>query len=384
MSKSFKQECLDYHSKPTPGKLGTEITKPTENSHDLSMGYSPGVAYPVEEIASDESLAYSYTNKGNLVGVISNGTAVLGLGNVGAIASKPVMEGKGVLFKKMAGVDVFDIEVNETDPEKLVNIIEAIAPTFGAINLEDIRSPDCFYVENELKKRLNIPVFHDDQHGTAIVVAAGLLNALKVQGKALPQVKIVVLGAGAAGSAVSKILLTLGANPDLFYLTDREGIVHHDRDDLPEFKRAFARTGSERTLKEAMTDADVFIGLAAPNALPEKLLSLMKEESVVFALSNPDPEVTPAAVKQYLPQAIYATGRSDLPNQINNVIAFPFILRAALKLKIPQITPQMIANSASVLASLVDSPTNLNIIPEPFDKRLPKAFETALSQIHES
>lgn len=378
MATPSKKKCLDYHEYPKPGKLGTAITKPANSLDDLSMGYSPGVSYPVDEISQNPQDAYRYTNKGNLVGVISNGTAVLGMGNVGAAAAKPVMEGKGVLFKKMADIDVFDIEVNEENPEKFIDIVEAISPTFGAINLEDIRAPDCFHIENELKKRLNIPVFHDDQHGTAIVVAAGLLNALSVQNIEIHQAKIVILGAGAAGIAVANIILNLGANPDLFFLADRSGIIHEERD-LPDFKKPFAKK-DHITLQEAMTGADVFIGLAAPNSLPEKYLDHMNGNCIVFALSNPVPEVSPEAVKKHRPNALYATGRSDLPNQINNVLAFPFILKAALKLKVKQITPQMIANCASALSALVKRPTLTNIIPEAFDKRLAQAFEDAIQQ----
>lgn len=378
MAKSFKQASLDYHSTPKPGKIATSVTKPAKTLDDLSKGYSPGVGYPVDEISKDPSCAYQYTNKGNLVGVISNGTAVLGMGNVGALASKPVMEGKGLLFKTMADLDVFDIEVNEENPDKFIAVVEAIAPTFGAINLEDIRSPDCFYIENELKRRLDIPVFHDDQHGTAIVVAAGLLNALLVQNIELHQAKIVLLGAGAAGIAVANIILNLGANPDNFYLADRTGVIHEERD-LPDFKKPFAKK-DHITLQEAMTGADVFIGLAAPNSLPEHYLDLMNANSVIFALSNPVPEVSPEAVKKHRPNALYATGRSDLPNQINNVLAFPFILKAALKLKVKQITPQMIANCASALSALIKKPTLTNIIPEAFDKRLSQAFEDAIQQ----
>lgn len=378
MAKSFKQACLDYHEKPKPGKLATTITKPAKTLEDLSMGYSPGVGYPVEEVSNNPKNAYRYTNKGNLIGVISNGTAVLGMGNVGALASKPVMEGKGVLFKNMADLDVFDIEVNEENPDKFINIVEAISPTFGAINLEDIRSPDCFYIETELRKRLNIPVFHDDQHGTAIVVAAGLLNALKVKNREIHNTKIVLLGAGAAGIAVAHIILNLGASPDLFYLVDRSGVVHEERD-LPSFKKPFAKK-EHISLEEAMNNADVFIGLAAPHSLPEQYLKQMNPEAIIFALSNPVPDISPEAVRKHLPNALYATGRSDLPNQINNVLAFPFIMKAALKLKIPQITPQMIANCASALSSLVDKPTMTNIVPEAFDKRLILAFEEALKQ----
>lgn len=372
----FKQASLDYHEKPKPGKIATAVTKSTKNQDELSMAYSPGVAYPVQEIEADKKKVYRYTNKGNLVGVISNGTAVLGLGNVGPEASKPVMEGKGMLFKTMADIDVFDIEVNEENPEKFIDIVEAISPTFGAINLEDIRSPDCFHIESELRKRLDIPVFHDDQHGTAIVVAAGLLNALKVQGVPIHQAKIVLLGAGAAGIAVANIILNLGASSDLFYLVDRSGVVHEERD-LPDFKKPFARKHHVST-EEAMRDADVFIGLAAPNALPEHYLGHMKQSAIIFALSNPVPEVSKEVVFKHLPNAIYATGRSDYPNQINNVLAFPFILSAALKLSVQQITPHMIASCATHLSALVEKPSVENIIPKAFDKRLKEAFEKAI------
>ncbi|MCP8352581.1 NAD(P)-dependent malic enzyme [Candidatus Synchoanobacter obligatus] len=375
---SFEQACKDYHSKPKPGKISIKTTKPTETLEDLSKAYSPGVGVPVKEIHANPEDAYQYTNKGNLIGVISNGTAVLGFGNVGPLAAKPVMEGKAVLFSKMAGLDAYDIVINEEDPDKLINIIEAIAPTFGAINLEDIKSPDCFYIETELRRRLNIPVFHDDQHGTAIVVAAGLLNALSVQNLEIHQSKIVLLGAGAAGIAVAHIVLNLGASPELFHLVDRNGVVHEERD-LPDFKRPFAKKAN-MSLKDAMTDADVFIGLAAPNALPEHYLDLMKEKSIVFALSNPVPEVSPESVSKRLPSAIYSTGRSDLPNQINNALAFPHILRAALTLKIPQITPQMIANCATAVANLIKKPSKTEIVPTAFDKRLPEAFLNALSE----
>lgn len=378
---SFKKQALDYHKLPTPGKTGTQITKSTENLEDLSLGYTPGVGYPVDEIANNPEDAYQYTNKGNLVGVISNGTAVLGMGDVGPLASKPVMEGKAVLFKKMADLDVFDIEVSEKDPDRFIDVVSAISPTFGAINLEDIRSPDCFYIETELRKKLNIPVFHDDQHGTAIVVAAGLINALLVKNISIENTKVVLLGSGAAGIAVANILLDIGIQKDQLFLADREGIIHKERN-LPDFKKPFAKAKSVH-FEDAMKDADVFIGLAAPNALDEAYLPLMKDDAIVFALSNPTPDISLDSVKKHLPNALYATGRSDYPNQINNALAFPYIMRALLDVKVPQITPKMIANCAIHLAKLIEKPHLTNIIPEAFDPRLKETFRTAIADIHE-
>lgn len=379
MSISFKEKSLNYHKLPQPGKLSTHITKPTETLEDLSLGYTPGVSHPVEAIANNPDDAYLYTSKGNLVGVISNGTAVLGMGDVGALAAKPVMEGKAVLFKKMANLDVFDIEVDETDPDKLIDTIAAISPTFGAINLEDIKAPDCFHIEQTLRKRLKIPVFHDDQHGTAIVVAAGLINALSVQNIALSDAKIVLLGSGAAGIATANILLNIGIQPDQLFLSDRSGIIHKERH-LPDYKKPFAKENSV-DFEEAMTDANVFIGLAAPNALDEKYLKLMQENAIIFALSNPVPEISPEAVKKLKPHALFATGRSDYPNQINNVLAFPYIMRALLDLKVPQITDEMIANCAKHLASLVQKPHYTNIIPDAFDDRLKETFKNAIHEL---
>jgi len=376
----LKKQALDYHQYPKPGKLATSITKPTETLEDLSLGYTPGVGYPVEAIAENPMDAYKYTNKGNLVGVISNGTAVLGLGNVGALASKPVMEGKAVLFKKMADLDVFDIEIDETDPDKLIDIIASLAPTFGAINLEDIRSPDCFYIEKKLRERLSIPVFHDDQHGTAIVVTAGLINALKIQNIETNKAKVVLLGAGAAGIACANLLLEIGIQIDNLYVADRSGIIHQQRD-LLDFKKPFAKPNAIE-IEEAMTDADVFIGLAAPNALHPSYLKKMKEKSIIFALSNPVPDIDPAIVRKHLPKAIIATGRSDYPNQINNVLAFPYVMRALLDLKVPQVTEAMIANCARYLAALVKDPTADNIIIGAFDSRLKDTFIQAISELH--
>lgn len=377
---AFRKKVLDYHEKPKPGKLGTIATKPTKTLDDLSLGYTPGVGIPVECIAKNPEDAYKYTNKGNLVGVVSNGTAILGMGNLGPLASKPVMEGKGILFKTMANLDAFDIELDETDPDKLIDIISALAPTFGAINLEDIRSPDCFYIETELRKRLNIPVFHDDQHGTAIVTAAGLINALKVQGIELDSAKVVLLGAGAAGIAVANILLDIGIQNDNLFLSDRSGIVHNERD-LPEYKKPFAKPNAIE-LEDAMTNADVFIGLAAPNSLDKRYLSLMNPKGVIFALSNPIPDVAPNLVAEILPNGLMATGRSDYPNQINNVLAFPFVMRALLDLKVPQVSKEMIANCAKHLAKLVEKPNKQNIIPDPFNSKLEETFKKAISEIH--
>lgn len=377
---TFKEQVLSYHKNPKPGKLGTIATKPIDTNDQIVLAYTPGVGIPVECIKDNPNDAYEYTNKGNLIGVISNGTAVLGLGNVGPLAAKPVMEGKAILFKKMANLDAFDIELDEEDPDKLIDIISALAPTFGAINLEDIRSPDCFYIETELRKRLNIPVFHDDQHGTAIVTAAGIINAFKVQDIAIENAKVVLLGAGAAGIAVANILLDIGVQMDNLYLADRTGIIHKERN-LPDYKKPFAKPDAV-DFEQAMQDSDAFIGLAAPNALDKKYLSLLKPKSVIFALSNPVPDIDPKVVKEHLPEAIIATGRGDYPNQINNMLAFPFVMRALLDLKVPQVSNEMIANCAKHLATLVENPSKENIIITAFHPDLEKTFKKAISEIH--
>ncbi len=386
MSEDLKQRALAYHAEPRPGKIATAITKPCEDQNDLSLAYTPGVAAPVREIAKDPALAYRYTSKGNLVGVITDGTAVLGLGNVGALAGKPVMEGKGVLFKRFADVDVFDIEVDAESPEAFIETVAHIAPTFGGINLEDIAAPHCFTIEQALIERLNIPVFHDDQHGTAIIIAAGLLNAIELQGKTLEQVKIVCVGAGAAGIASMNLLVTLGMPKENLTLVDRKGVVHSGRDDLNVYKQAFARGTEARTLADAMEGADVFIGVSGPDILSVEALKSMAAKPVVFALSNPDPEIRPEVALAARDDLIMATGRSDYPNQVNNVLGFPFIFRGALDVQARKINAEMTAAAVYALRDLAREPvpqTVLDayglaslsfgpdyIIPKPIDERL--------------
>ncbi len=386
MSDDLKQRALAYHAEPTPGKIATAITKSCEDQNDLSLAYTPGVAAPVREIAADPQNAYRYTGKGNLVAVITDGTAVLGLGNVGALAGKPVMEGKGVLFKRFADVDVFDIEVDAETPEQFVDTVACIAPTFGGINLEDIAAPHCFAIEKALIERLDIPVFHDDQHGTAIIIAAGLLNAIELQGKTLEQVKIVCVGAGAAGIASMRLLATLGMPKQNLTLVDRTGVVHSGRGDLNEYKREFARDTDDRTLADAMNGADVFIGVSGPDILSEAVLVTMAAKPVVFALSNPDPEIRPEVALAARDDLIMATGRSDYPNQVNNVLGFPFIFRGALDVQARKINAEMAAAAVHALRDLTREPVpqsvldaygldSLNfgpdyIIPKPIDGRL--------------
>lgn len=387
---SMKQQALDYHqgtgTKTRPGKIATEITKCCETQHDLSLAYTPGVAEPVRAIEADPEAAYQYTAKGNLVAVITDGTAVLGLGNVGALAGKPVMEGKGVLFKKFADIDVFDIEVNADSSQAFIDTVTNIAPTFGGINLEDIAAPNCFVIEKALIEKLDIPVFHDDQHGTAIIIAAGLVNALEVQGKAIADANIVCLGAGAAGIASMRLLVSLGAKKDNIYLVDRKGVIHSDRDDLNIYKQEFATKTDKRTLEDAMQDADVFIGVSGPNLVSEEMLRSMAAKPVVFALSNPDPEISPELANKVRDDLIMATGRSDYPNQVNNVLGFPFIFRGALDVRATTINEEMKMAAVHALAKLAHEPVPEDvlkaygvksmkfgpdyIIPKPFDARL--------------
>ncbi len=381
----LKKRALDYHQYPVPGKLSVESSKPCATQDDLSLAYTPGVAEPVREIHADAANAYKYTNKGNLVAVITDGTAVLGLGNMGALASKPVMEGKAVLFKRFAGIDVFDIEINAKTPDEFIETVVNISPTFGGINLEDIAAPHCFYIENELKKRLNIPVFHDDQHGTAVIVAASLLNALELQGKTLPAAKIVFLGAGAAGCSCAKLLKLMGATN--VTMIDRSGVLDTARDDLHDNNRELAiAAGGVKTLAEAMLGADVFIGVSAKNALDASLIKGMAKNPVIFALANPDPEVLPSVAHAIRDDILMATGRSDFPNQVNNALCFPYLFRGALDAKARQITDKMKIAAAHALSELAREPVpqavlnayNLKelkfgrdyIIPKPFDPRL--------------
>ncbi len=381
-----REQALAYHEFPKPGKLSVESSKPCATAEDLSLAYSPGVAEPVREIAKDPENAYRYTNKGNLVAVISDGTAILGLGNLGPLASKPVMEGKGILFKRFAGIDVFDIEVNAPSVEAFIETVVNISPTFGGINLEDIAAPHCFVIEKALRERLDIPVFHDDQHGTAVIICAGLINALEVQGKQLESVKIVCLGAGAAGLASMRLLISMGANADNILLVDSKGVIHDERTDLNSYKQEFACKSAKRTLTDAMSGADVFIGVSGPNLVTAEMLQAMAPRPVVFALANPDPEILPAAAHAAREDLIMATGRSDYPNQVNNVLGFPFIFRGALDARAKEITEAMQIAAVKALADLAKEPVpeevlkayNLTslafgrdyILPKPFDPRL--------------
>ena len=337
----LKAAALEYHLSPRPGKISVELTKPTSSARDLALAYSPGVAEPVLEIARDPELAYKYTNKGNLVAVVSDGTAVLGLGDTGPLASKPVMEGKAVLFKRFAGVDVFDIEVDSESPQAFIDTVRRISITFGGINLEDIKAPECFEIERALIEQCDIPVFHDDQHGTAIVTAAGLLNALDLAEKKLEDARIVCLGAGAAATACMKLLISLGAKLENIFMVDRRGVIHSGRDDLNQYKAAFAHETDCHTLEQAMDGADVFVGLSGPNLLSVDNLKRMAENPIVFASSNPDPEIRPELALATRSDVIMATGRSDYPNQVNNVLCFPFIFRGALDVRATRINEEM-------------------------------------------
>jgi len=382
----LKTRALHYHQFPKPGKLSVESSKPCATQADLSLAYTPGVAEPVREINRDPENAYKYTNKGNLVAVITDGTAVLGLGNMGALASKPVMEGKAVLFKRFADIDVFDIEVTAPTIEAFIETVVNIAPTFGGINLEDIAAPHCFRIEKELRERLDIPVFHDDQHGTAVIVGAALLNALALQGKNLADAKIVFLGAGAAGCACARLLKVMGAKH--LVMVDKSGVLKTSRPDLHDMNRDLATSRDVSTLAEAMVDADVFIGVSAANALSPDLLKVMAAKPVVFALANPDPEILPSLAHAVRDDILMATGRSDFPNQVNNALCFPYLFRGALDARAKQITTAMQVAAAEALAEIAREPvpkevldayqlTELSfgkeyIIPKPFDPRLMK------------
>ena len=393
----LRRAALEYHEFPKPGKIAIAATKQMVNQHDLALAYSPGVAAPCEEIVKDPNAAFKYTSRGNLVGVVTNGTAVLGLGDIGALASKPVMEGKGVLFKKFSGIDVFDIEINEKDPEKLVEIIAALEPTFGGINLEDIKAPDCFYVERKLRERMKIPVFHDDQHGTAIVVGAAIINGLKVAGKDPKQIKLVTSGAGAAALACLGLLVKLGIPRENIWVTDLAGVVYEGRTELmDEDKIVFAQKTEQRTLSEVIEGADVFLGLSAGGVLKKDMVAKMAARPLIFALANPNPEIQPEDVKAVRDDAIMATGRSDYPNQVNNVLCFPYIFRGALDCGATTITMEMeiaavhaIAELAQaeqsevVAAAYVGEPLAFGpeyLIPKPFDPRLMMKIAPAVAQ----
>jgi malate dehydrogenase (oxaloacetate-decarboxylating)(NADP+) len=397
MSKTdLKKKALDYHRLPKPGKLEVVSSKPCATQADLSLAYTPGVAQPVLEIAKNPARAYDYTNKGNLVAVITDGTAILGLGDRGPLAAKPVMEGKGVLFKQFADIDVYDIEVNAKTPQEFIKVVEAIAPTFGGINLEDIAAPHCFEIEAALKKKLDIPVFHDDQHGTAVIICAGLLNALHVQGKSLETAKIVCLGAGAAGIASMNLLVAMGAQKRNILLVDSKGVVHKGRTDLNGFKKAYARATKLRTLDEAMAGADVFVGVSGANLVSPAMVKSMAEKPVVFALANPNPEILPEKARAARSDLVMATGRSDFPNQVNNVLGFTFIFRGALDARAKEITQAMLIAAVHALAELAREPVPASvlkayklkklkfgpdyILPKPFDPRLRERVPQAVAK----
>jgi malate dehydrogenase (oxaloacetate-decarboxylating)(NADP+) len=356
------QAALDYHEHPRPGKISIELTKSAETAADLTLAYSPGVAAPVLEIAKNPENAYRYTAKGNLVAVITNGSAILGLGNLGPLASKPVMEGKALLFKRFANVNAIDIEVNARSPDEFINTVKCIADTFGGINLEDIKAPECFDIERALIEECSIPVFHDDQHGTAIVTAAGLLNALEIQGKHLSTAKIVCLGAGAAAMACIRLLKSLGARKQNIYMLDRLGVLYAGRQDISPYKAEFTNNAGARTLRSAMDSADVFIGLSGANLLDAETLNRMAPRPIVFACSNPNPEISPELVKATRSDAIMATGRSDYPNQVNNVLGFPYIFRAALDVRARYINEAMKIAAVHAIRDLAKRPVTEEVL----------------------
>lgn len=386
MPMDMKQAALDYHAFPKPGKIAIELTKSAETARDLSLAYSPGVAEPVREIAADPANAYRYTGKGNLVAVISNGSAILGLGNLGALASKPVMEGKALLFKRFAGVDSVDIEVDSESPQAFIDTVKRIACTFGGINLEDIKAPECFEIERRLIEECDVPVFHDDQHGTAIVTAAGMLNALEIAGKNIEEAKLVCLGAGSAAISCVKLLISCGFKPENILMLDSRGVIHSERKDLNQYKANFAVETSCRTLDDAIEGADAFLGVSGPDLLSEEQLSKMAVNPIVFACANPDPEIRPELARKARPDVIMATGRSDYPNQVNNVLGFPFIFRGALDVRASRINEAMKVAAVHAIRELAkeEVPQEVRdayegvelsfgadyIIPKPMDPRL--------------
>lgn len=390
-----RQAALDYHELPVPGKTATAITKPAQSALDLALAYSPGVAEPVHAIAANPDDAYRYTNKGNLVAVISDGSAILGLGNLGALASKPVMEGKALLFKKFANIDAIDLEVETQEPKAFIDTVRRLGASFGGINLEDISAPRCFEIEHALIEAMDIPVFHDDQHGTAIIITAGLVNALHIQGKKLEEIRLVLVGAGAAGTATLRLLLDMGLNREQLRVVDKVGVLHTDLADLPAHHAAVAADTDDRTLEDALRGADAFIGLSAPNLLSAGMLESMAARPVVFALANPDPEIRPELAHSVRDDLIMATGRSDYPNQVNNVLAFPFIFRGTLDCRASRITPNMKIACVEALAALAREPVPENvlaaygvsalvfgaeyILPKPFDPRLIERLPAAVA-----
>lgn len=387
MSDDLKREALEYHAFPRPGKLSIEITTPAETSRHLSLAYSPGVAEPVRAIAEDPENAFKYTMKGNLVAVVSNGSAILGLGNLGSLASKPVMEGKALLFKRFANVDSIDIEIDSEDVDKIVQTVSLIAETFGGINLEDIKAPECFEVERRLIEKCKVPVFHDDQHGTAIVTVAGMLNALEVQGKSIQTARLVCLGAGAAAISCCRLLASAGMPKENIQMIDRKGVIHSGRDDLNKYKQEFANeVTTARTLDEAIDDADIFLGLSGPDMLSAEQLKRMAPNPIVFACANPDPEIRPELALAARDDLVMATGRSDYPNQVNNVLGFPFIFRGALDVRATKINEEMKLAAAYAIKDLAKEEVlpevvaayggeqwtfgRNYIIPKPIDSRL--------------
>ncbi len=386
MSEDKRQKALDYHAYPTPGKISVELTKPANTAEELALAYSPGVAEPVREIAQDPDKVYKYTGKGNMVAVISNGSAILGLGNLGPLASKPVMEGKALLFKRFAGLDAIDIEVKHRTIEEFIDTVANISDTFGGINLEDIKAPDCFEIERQLIERCHVPVFHDDQHGTAIVTSAGILNALELQGKDISEAIVVCLGAGAAAIACMELLIKCGAQREKIYMLDRKGVIHTRRDDINEYKALFANNTDKRTLEDVIEGADIFLGVSGPDLLSPEALALMAEKPIVFACSNPDPEIKPELAHQVRDDLIMGTGRSDYPNQVNNVLCFPFLFRGALDVRASHINDEMKLAAVEAIRTLAKEPVpdsvlkaagvkNLSfgkdyIIPKPMDSRL--------------
>jgi malate dehydrogenase (oxaloacetate-decarboxylating)(NADP+) len=394
--KISREEALDFHSRGRPGKLEIIASKPMATQRDLSLAYSPGVAEPVRAIADNPTCAYDFTSKGNLVAVISNGTAILGLGNLGALASKPVMEGKAVLFKRFADVDAIDIEVATEDAQRFIDCVELLEPSFGGINLEDIAAPDCFVIEQTLKERMNIPVFHDDQHGTAIITAAGLINACFLTGRELKDVKVAINGAGAAAIACTELIKRMGVRADNVIMCDRKGVIHTGRDDLDQWKSGQAAVTDKRTLAEAIDGADVFLGLSAADAVSQDMVKTMAPNPIIFAMANPDPEISPPLARAARPDAIIATGRSDYPNQVNNVLGFPFLFRGALDVRATAINDEMKIAAAEALAELAREPVPEEvasayggkthsfgrdyIIPAPFDPRLMEVVSSAVAE----
>ena len=396
MDEILRAAALEYHRKPKPGKIAVTPTKALTNQHDLSLAYSPGVAAACDEIVANPATAYQYTARGNLVAVVTNGTAVLGLGNIGPLAGKPVMEGKGVLFKKFAGIDVFDIELNENDPDKLVDIIAALEPTFGGINLEDIKAPECFYIEAKLRERMKIPVFHDDQHGTAIITAAAVVNGLRVVGKDIGQVKVVCSGAGAAAIACLDLVVSLGVRRENVFVADTKGVIHVGRDNLDPSKARYAQVTEARSLADIVRGADVFLGLSAKGVLKPEMVATMGERPLILAMANPDPEIRPEDAKAVRPDVIIGTGRSDYPNQVNNVLCFPFMFRGALDVGATTINEAMKIAAVKAIADLALAEASDAVaaaygdeelafgpeylIPKPFDPRLIVKVAPAVAQ----